>query len=1024
MSTFDPTDLFLLQRPSDSTDPYKAVTRESMRALGIVYSQSMPSDPDQGQLWCEDTRDLFIYNGTGWQLISSITKLDEKVSKIGDSMTGDLVMLGNADINFPVNGGLTLGETQGNVNVSSGHMVLVSYDTNIRPQGFLTIPSPRGGLDSIAKWTEEGLHVLKDPAHHSHATHKKYVDDENHDQDLIIEQNATNIIALFDDLESVRPSTVRTKYNYTIPSTYGNNSGEGRIYFGNGTSVVTAYNNTITEIYFNTKANNGIVYDVSTVTEEFYVEIQDIKSTGILLAEVVTVTDDLLGNIKIELNVIRHRDDGELVGDPDPTEVRLLIFKKSTEIDVTDEDRFAKLDEPNIFTKANTFKGPGVYIDSVAPLPSVPGFSTTNIFSVLNGATGVTAGTERFKINSKGEVTAGTVPLPFMAQYDNDVVTKKYVDERMARVGAYYGDTPPVNPVPGMLWYDTKEEDLTMYMFYENPDNTTVWTPVYSPTKGVGAAGSGLFVEKSGSTMTGPLIVEDTIKANKVETLVVDSGENSNLLLKHNGNTKVYVGGSQVTLTNPLKLNTEGTDEKHAVTKKYIDDKDKQLDDKLETFKDDLEAISPILVRGQWNIDHISSAGRAPAPGFFALYKIASDYEFITNFIDTHEVWIPEQDMNNILHDFTEELVLDKYIYIYDSDDKDYVLAVITSLQEEIYRSNKYYKLIVKPVQAKGLPHDDDTCYIKIFDPPTGGDGSQFVTKSDFAEVTDPLISTILELTYKDTNIGTDDSEINEFSFNIYDDYTEIFFRIEHANAAKAAYEAKSVTINGVDYEVNYYEENENRGWVEIDTVLTPEGFDTLGVDEKATFVLPKVCCYDDRNIRKYIDDYNDIQDQAIWDINDQLQQDLFYPVFKGTIVADRREMNSAGQVEIIYDDGFGGGYNIAIFGTVGEDVCAAGDKMSIDFGDGVFKETTEVQGVSIYDKQYTFFRFGTSELVTPLPDMPAVGTKIQIKFPDVPLTKSYRLTTMIKDAVEASTDFDSLKSNLLGSLDNYLQGN
>ena len=286
------------------------------------------------------------------------------------------------------------------------------------------------------------------------------------------------------------------------------------------------------------------------------------------------------------------------------------------------------------------------------------------------------------------------------------------------------------------------------------------------------------------------------------------------------------------------------------------------------------------------------------------------------------------------------------------------------------------------------------------------------------------MISTILELTYKDTTIGTDDSEINEFSFYIYEGFTEIFFRIEHANAAKAAYEAKSVNINGVDYEVNYYEESENRGWVEIDTVLTPEGFDTLSVDEKVTFILPKVCCYDDRNIRKYIDDYNDIQDQLIWDINDRLQQDLFYPVFKGIIVASRKEMNSPGQVEILYDDGVGSGYNIAIFGTVGDDICSIGDKMLIDFGDGVFRETTEVEGVSIYDGQYTFFRFGYTEIVTPLPDKPAVGTEIQIKFPDVTLAKSYKLTSMMKDAVEASTDFDSLKSNLLASLDNYLQDN
>ena len=72
--------------------------------------------------------------------------------------------------------------------------------------------------------------------------------------------------------------------------------------------------------------------------------------------------------------------------------------------------------------------------------------------------------------------------------------------------------------------------------------------------------------------MTGDLIVDADVHAKRVETLYVDSGENSNLKLQHDGITKVYVGREQVTVTNPLQLNTEGTLDDHAVTKKYIDD--------------------------------------------------------------------------------------------------------------------------------------------------------------------------------------------------------------------------------------------------------------------------------------------------------------------------------------------------------------------------------------------------------------------------------------------------------------------
>ena len=56
-----------------------------------------------------------------------------------------------------------------------------------------------------------------------------------------------------------------------------------------------------------------------------------------------------------------------------------------------------------------------------------------------------------------------------------------------------------------------------------------------------------------------------------VETLSVDSGQNSNLLLKHDGNTKVYVGSTETTFQETVKLNKEGTADNHAVTKAYVD---------------------------------------------------------------------------------------------------------------------------------------------------------------------------------------------------------------------------------------------------------------------------------------------------------------------------------------------------------------------------------------------------------------------------------------------------------------------
>ena len=75
------------------------------------------------------------------------------------------------------------------------------------------------------------------------------------------------------------------------------------------------------------------------------------------------------------------------------------------------------------------------------------------------------------------------------------------------------------------------------------------------------------FVMKAGDTMKGDLVMDKA----KVKTLFLDSGENSNLAIQHNGTTKVYVGNTQSSFIHHIKLNKEGTDDDHVVTKKYVD---------------------------------------------------------------------------------------------------------------------------------------------------------------------------------------------------------------------------------------------------------------------------------------------------------------------------------------------------------------------------------------------------------------------------------------------------------------------
>ena len=79
--------------------------------------------------------------------------------------------------------------------------------------------------------------------------------------------------------------------------------------------------------------------------------------------------------------------------------------------------------------------------------------------------------------------------------------------------------------------------------------------------------GSGDYLPLTGGKLTGDL----DVTGSKIKTLLLDSGQNSQLQIQHNGNTKVYIGSDTVTFQEQVKLNKEGTEDFHAVTKAYVD---------------------------------------------------------------------------------------------------------------------------------------------------------------------------------------------------------------------------------------------------------------------------------------------------------------------------------------------------------------------------------------------------------------------------------------------------------------------
>ena len=139
--------------------------------------------------------------------------------------------------------------------------------------------------------------------------------------------------------------------------------------------------------------------------------------------------------------------------------------------------------------------------------------------------------------------------------------------------------------------------------------------------------GGGNYVSKTGGDeMQGPLEIDggrdpdaDGI-VSTLKVLNVDSGENSDLQLRADGATRVYVGKNQTTLNGNLKFSSDGakivspedtnvmqinnngvfydgniTAERHLVNKEYVDSADQHLQTKIDEIEQEIDIIAPRL---------------------------------------------------------------------------------------------------------------------------------------------------------------------------------------------------------------------------------------------------------------------------------------------------------------------------------------------------------------------------------------------------------------------------------------------
>ena len=172
---------------------------------------------------------------------------------------------------------------------------------------------------------------------------------------------------------------------------------------------------------------------------------------------------------------------------------------------------------------------------------------------------------------------------------------------------------------------------------------------------------SNSFVLKGGDTMQGDLSFSGT---NKLVTRHIDSGQNSNLELKHNGITRLYVGGSSVSFNTQGVLQQEGTEDNHLVTKKYVDDLADDTNNSISTFDTAIKAAGFQL--GNFRYRRGSDS--------FVSGSIQSNTATNPENITELKIWHTNQDGVQFGKEFYERFITEKmYVHITDKGECSYV---------------------------------------------------------------------------------------------------------------------------------------------------------------------------------------------------------------------------------------------------------------------------------------------------------------------------------------------------------------
>ena len=310
-------------------------------------------------------------------------------------------------------------------------------------------------------------------------------------------------------------------------------------------------------------------------------------------------------------------------------------------------------------------------------------------------------------------------------------------------------DKPPLTPQTGALWFNTEEEELTLYIY-----NGDEWVDAgYVKTKG-------------GDTMEGQLIINGPRKAgddvdnpklvSSLKVLSIDNAQNSSLQLRHSGNAKVYIGDADISVASDIKFNRaagsvvksnvqdllnigereiaylgESIEDEDLITKKYVDDAKDFLQNEIIELEEEIDAIAPSVERGKWTFTAVGTVGQ---PGQFTMYDADFGNGNPTGlFKSAKSVWFNEIDSEGTSHafgDVDDGELLEIFI---DGSPEFGLFEVVGQAHDETDGASSFWVVdvnFIRTNEATTSVGPGELCRFKIFMAPTGGNASGFVLKS------------------------------------------------------------------------------------------------------------------------------------------------------------------------------------------------------------------------------------------------------------------------------------------------------